>query len=77
VITAQGYSVIAPAGVTDEQRAFWEHVLNRAVDTKEFLAVADENSWAVDKLPSSRLPAYFEDVYTSTRKALLSLELLK
>jgi putative tricarboxylic transport membrane protein len=77
VDTAIGYSVLAPAGITDEQRAYWESVLSKAVDTKEFLAVADENSWVVDKIPSSRLPAHFDGVYTSLRKALVSLELLK
>jgi len=77
VDTGVGYAILAPAGITDEQKAFWESVLNKAVDTKEFLAVADENSWVVDKIPSSRLPEYFGGVYTSTRQALLSLGLLK
>jgi putative tricarboxylic transport membrane protein len=71
------FSVLAPAGITDEQRAFWESVLSKAVDTKEFLAIAEENSWIVDKIPSSGMKEYFDGVYNSTRKALLSLELLK
>jgi putative tricarboxylic transport membrane protein len=71
------FSVLAPAGITEEQKTYWESVLNKAVDTKEFLAVAEENSWIVDKIPSSGLNAYFEGVYNSTRKALVSLELLK
>ncbi len=77
VDTGIGYTIHAPAGITDEQRAFWENVINRAVDTKEFSAVSEENSWIVDKIPSSRLPAHFADVYNSTRKVLLSLGLLK
>jgi putative tricarboxylic transport membrane protein len=77
VDTGIGYTILGPAGISDEQKAFWETVINRAVDTKEFLAVAKENSWIVDKIPSPGLPAYFADVYTSTRKALLSLGLLK
>ncbi len=77
VDTGIGYAVHAPAGVTGEQRAFWESAMSKAVDTKEFLAVADENSWIVDKIPSSGLKAYFDGVYTSTQKALLSLGLLK
>lgn len=77
VDTAIGYAVHAPAGITDEQKAFWETALSKAVDTREFLAIANENSWIVDKIPSPRLPAYFEGVYSSTRKALLSLGLLK
>jgi putative tricarboxylic transport membrane protein len=77
VNTGIGYSILAPAGITEDQKAYWESVLSKALDTKEFLAIADQNSWIVDKIPSSGLKAYFDGVYNSNRKALVSLELLK
>jgi putative tricarboxylic transport membrane protein len=77
VDTAIGYTILAPAGITEDQKVYWESVLSKALDTKEFLAVAEENSWIVDKIPSSGLKAHFDGVYNSLRKSLVSLELLK
>lgn len=77
VIAEVGYVVHAPAGISEDQRAFWEDALTRAVASKQFQEAAKRESWAIDLVPSRDVKAYYDNEYRSAKEALTELGLLK
>lgn len=77
VTAGVGYVVHAPAGITGEQRDYWQNALTKALDTKEFKEAVERNSWVIDRIPASGLKAYFDDEYKDIHDALQGLGLLK
>ncbi|HVZ53667.1 MAG TPA: tripartite tricarboxylate transporter substrate-binding protein [Pseudolabrys sp.] len=67
----------AAAGITAEQARFWQGVLSKAVQTKEWKEEAGKFSWSDMYIDGDRLTAYLKNEYAEFEEILGALGLLK
>jgi putative tricarboxylic transport membrane protein len=69
--------VIAPAGITPAQVAYWEGALRKASDTPDWKAELERNFWTDYFLTGAALKKSLDREYSDTRAVLVDLGLAK
>lgn len=67
----------AAAGITADQIQFWQGVLSKAVQTREWKEEADKFGWSDMYIDGERLKAYLKKEYAEFEEVLGALGLLK
>lgn len=66
-----------PGGMTDEQIAYWEGIVAKTVQTKEWQEMAEANNATTTYLNHADTVKFFEEQQASMTEVLKSLDLLK
>jgi putative tricarboxylic transport membrane protein len=69
--------ILAPKGLTPQQSAYWEGVLKRATETREWKDDIEKNFWADDFVAGERFRKDLDKDYADMKAVLVDLGLAK